>query len=407
MVRRSAGAATLSRYPYQIGVGTVEITPLQRRYVADVLRTARLSYGPFSQAFERRFARLHARRFAVFCNSGTSALQVAVDALRERHGWKPGDEVLVPAATFIATANVVLMAGLTPVFVDVDPLYYELDPAQIERHVTRRTRAIIPVHLFGQPCDMAPILAIARRRRLQIIEDSCEAMFVKYRGAPVGSWGQVACFSTYAAHLLTTGVGGLACTNDEELAVLLKSLCNHGRDGIYTSIDDDKRLRGARKLRVVERRFAFIRKGYSYRATELEAALGLAQLATWRRMIATRRRNAAYLTAGLRDLEDRIQLPRVRPHTGHAFMMYPIIVRPGRVRKRDLVFFLEEGNIETRDAFPLLSQPFYRRLFGSIGGRYPVAQWVTGSGFYVGCHPGLGRQELDFIIERIHAFFKR
>lgn len=395
------------RYPHQIGVGTVEITPLQRRYVAQVLRSARLSYGPFSQAFERRFARLHARRFAVFCNSGTSALQVAVDALRERERWKRGDEVLVPAATFVATSNVVLLAGLTPVFVDIDPLYYELDPAQIERHITRRTRAIMPVHLFGQPCDMTPILAIARRRRLKIIEDSCEAMFVRYRGAPVGSWGEIACFSTYAAHLLTTGVGGMACTNDEGLAVLLKSLCNHGRDGIYTSIDDDKRLRGSKMFRVVERRFSFIRQGYSYRATELEAALGVGQLDGWREVIARRQRNAAYLTEGLRDLEDVIQLPRIRPRTEHAFMMYPIVVRPGRARKRDLVFFLESRNIETRDAFPLLSQPLYRRIFGPIAGRYPVALWLTRNGFYVGCHPSLGRRELDFIIEQIHAYFRQ
>jgi len=395
------------RYPHQIGVGTVEITPLGRRYIADVLRSARLSYGPFSRAFERKFARLHARRFAVFCNSGTSALQIAVDALRERCGWKRGDEVLVPAATFIASANVILMAGLTPVFVDIDPLYYDIDPAQIDRHITRRTRAIMPVHLFGQPCDMAPILEIVRRRRLQMIEDSCEAMFVKYRGAPVGSWGQIACFSTYAAHLITTGVGGLACTNDEDLAILLKSLCNHGRDGVYTSIDDGQRLRGARMRRVVERRFAFIRRGYSFRATELEAALGLAHLATWKKMIAARQRNAEYLTERLRPLEDFIQLPRVRPRTEHAFMMYPIIVRPGRARKRDLVFFLEQRNVETRDAFPLLSQPFYRRLFGPIASRYPVAQWVTQNGLYIGCHPGLGRNELDFIIEQIHAFFKR
>jgi len=396
-----------SRFPDQIGVGSVEITPLQRRYIADVLRRKRLSYGPYSQAFERKFAGLHARRFGVFCNSGTSALQVGVDALRERYGWKAGDEVLVPAATFIASSNVVLMAGLTPVFVDIDPLHYELDPEQIERHVTKRTRAIMPVHLFGQPCDMAPILEVARRRRLRVIEDSCEAMFVKYRGAPVGSWGEIACFSTYAAHLITTGVGGLACTNDQELATLLKSLCNHGRDGIYVSIDSSKRLRGAQMYRLVERRFSFVRQGYSYRATELEAALGLAQLETWRAMIAARQRNAAYLTEGLRDLEDFVQLPRVRAHTEHAFMMYPIVVRPGCGRKRDLVFFLEARNIETRDALPLLAQPFYRRLFGRIEAKYPVARWVTRNGFYVGCHPSLGRKELDFIIEQVHVFFKR
>lgn len=395
------------RYPYQIGVGTVKVTPLQRRYVADVLRTRRLSYGPYSQAFEREFARLHARRFAVFCNSGTSALQVAMDALREKYRWRPGDQVLVPAVTFVATSNVVLVAGLQPVFVDVDPVYYEIDPAQIERHITRRTRAILPVHLFGQPCDMDPIMEIVRRRRLRVIEDSCETMFVKYRGAPTGSWGDIACFSTYAAHLVQTGIGGLSCTNDARLAVLLKSLCNHGRDGIYISIDDDKNLDRQRLFRVVERRFAFVRRGYSYRATELEAALGLAQLSSRQEMIAARQRNAAYLTAGLRDLQDVLQLPVIRPGTEHAFMMYPIVVRPGRAKKRDLVFFLEERNIETRDAFPLLSQPFYRRSFGPVEARYPVARWITRNGFYIGCHPDLRRRELDFVIEQMRAFFKR
>lgn len=398
----------IARYPHQIGVGTVEITPLMRRYLTDVLRTARLTYGPYSQAFEREFARLHGRGFAVFCNSGTSALRVAVDALRERYRWMPRDEVLVPALTFVASANVLLMAGLTPVFVDVDPVYYEIDPAQIERHLTRRTRAMMPVHLFGQPCDMDPILDIARRQRLRVIEDSCETMFVRYKGAPAGSFGDMACFSTYAAHLIQTGVGGLACTNDPKLAVLLKSLCNHGRDGIYLTMDDDQGLTRRQLFKVVERRFAFVRLGYSYRATEMEAALGLAQLASWKETIAARQRNAAYLTAGLKDLEDVLQLPVTRPQTEHAFMMYPIVLRAGgRSRRRDLVFFLEERNIETRDSFPLLSQPFYRRRFGLLESRYPVARWIATHGFYVGCHPGLRRKELDFMIEQIHAFFKR
>src|SRR3712207_6174410 len=189
--------------------------------------------------FEQEFAELHGCRFGVMSNSGTSSLQVALQALKERHGWEDGDEVIVPAVTFVATSNIVLHNRMTPVFVDVLPDTYNIDPARIEARITERTRAIVPVHLFGLPADMDPILELARAHDLKVIEDSCEAMFATYRGRPVGSFGDVACFSTYVAHFLVTGVGGLGTTNDGELAVAMRSLINHGRDSIYLSIDDD------------------------------------------------------------------------------------------------------------------------------------------------------------------------
>ena len=192
---------------------------------------------------------MHGCRFGVLSNSGTSALHVAVAALKEIHGWADGDEVIVPAVTFVATINVVIHNNLTPVLVDVDPHYYELDPDGVENAVTARTRAMIPVHLFGQPCDMDPLMDIARRHDLRVIEDSCETMVAKYKGRTVGSFGDIACFSTYVAHLLTTGVGGLNTTNSPEYAVSLRSLINHGRDSIYTNIDDDDNL-GPERLRL-------------------------------------------------------------------------------------------------------------------------------------------------------------
>ncbi|MBI2097310.1 MAG: aminotransferase class V-fold PLP-dependent enzyme [Candidatus Sungbacteria bacterium] len=184
------------------------ITPLARRLVLKVLDSGRVSYGPFLERFEEKFAKLHGRRFAVTANSGTSALQIAVHALKELGGWRDGDEILVPALTFIATPNVILQNQMKPVFADVDPRTYHINPAEIEKRITKKTRAIMPVHLFGVSAEMKPIMAAAKKYKLRVIEDSCQAMGVKHRGQPVGSAGDIACFSTYAAHLITTGVGG-------------------------------------------------------------------------------------------------------------------------------------------------------------------------------------------------------
>ena len=393
---------------YQIGVGGTFIGVAARKYVDDVLTSNRLSYGKYTQKLEEKFARLHNRKFAIFCNSGTSALQVAVHALKEYYGWKSGDEVLVPAITFIATSNVILQNNLKPVFVDVDKDYYEIDPKKIEEKITPKTRAIMPVHLFGQPCDMDPILRIAKKHNLKVIEDSCETMFVKYKGEPTGSWGDIACFSTYVAHLLVTGVGGFALTNDPDLAVLLKSLFNHGRDNIYLSIDDDKTSDPKKLFKIANRRFNFIHIGYSYRATEMEAALGLAGLEQKDNMLIKRQENARYLTTHLKKFENDLQLPKIRPQTEHAFMMYPLVIKKDSKIKRDrLIYFLEKENIETRYLMPLLSQPIYKKLFGNIEENYPVAKWIDKNGFYIGCHQELKRSDLDYVIYTFEKFFQK
>ncbi len=389
----------------QIGVGDLRLGPLEKRYVLEVLDSNRLSYGPFTERFEAEFARLHDCRYGIFCNSGTSALHVALAALKERHGWADGDEVLVPATTFIATSNIVLHNGMRPVFVDISLKDYGMDPGLIADRVTPRTRAIIPVHLCGLPCDMGPIMDEARRHGLAVIEDSCETMFARYQGQSVGSFGEVACFSTYVAHLLVTGVGGLATTNDPDLAVTLRSLCNHGRDSIYLKIDDDQDVGGERLWEIVSRRFSFIRLGHSFRATEMEAAIGLAQLEQRESMLEARRKNAEYLTAGLSDLQDRLLLPPRPAGRDHKFMVYPILVLDQRTPKARVVNFLEDNSIETRDLFPLLTQPIYRKLFGDIVRDYPVAKEVADRGFYIGCHPGMTRSDLDYVIERFHALF--
>ena len=179
-----------------ITLGHLNINAAGKRYVNEALNENRLSRGRFTDRFEREFAELHQVKHALFCNSGTSALQIALAALKEVYGYKDGDEVLVPATTFIATSNIVLQNNLKPVFVDVDYETFNINPALIREKITDRTRCIIPVHLFGLPADMYSIMAIARAYGLQVLEDSCEAMFCSQNSKTVGSFGDLACFST-------------------------------------------------------------------------------------------------------------------------------------------------------------------------------------------------------------------
>ncbi len=391
----------------QLGVGGFTVTPLAKKYVNEVLKTGRLTYGPFLKSFEEKFAQIHDRRFAISANSGTSALQVAVHALKSMDGWKDGDEVLVPALTFIATSNVVLLNNLKPVFVEIDRNTYNIDPARIEEKITPRTRAIIPVNLCGLPADMNAILKIAKKHKLRIIEDSCETMFVKRDGRMVGSLSDISCFSTYVAHLLTTGVGGLALTNDSEIAIKLRSLVNHGRDSIYISIDDDKGKSGKKLQQVISRRFSFIDIGYSYRLTEFEGALGLAELSRWKEDIRARKKNAKALLAGLAGFGDYLQLPSVPRGAEHAFMMFPITVISEKINVDDLVNWLESYNVETRPLLPLLNQPIYQKLFGNLEPHYPVAQFVRKNSFYIGCHPELSSADIRYVLSVFKEFFRQ
>jgi dTDP-4-amino-4,6-dideoxygalactose transaminase len=257
---------------------------------------------------------------------------------------------------------------------------------------------MIPVHLFGMPCDMAALTSIAKHHRLKIITDSCECMLAETNGYP----GDIVCYSMYVAHLLTAGVGGIAITNNRAYATVMRSLVNHGRDGIYISIDDDDGLTSVELREVISRRFNFEWVGHSYRITELEAALALAQLDDLQGMIDIRRKNAERLTANLSDLEDMIQLPTIRPMTQHSFMMYPIVL--WHEIKENLVAFLEEHGIETRDMLPLTDQLCYEGMWNPAD--YPVAEWINASGFYLGVHHALEYKDMDYVSDILHDYFQ-
>lgn len=392
---------------HKIGVGYASVTEIEKKYVLDALDSQRLSQGKFVAAFEKRFANLHGHKHGVMCSSGTSALHLAMMALREMDNWADETEILVPAITFIATSNAVLHAGMKPVFVDVDPVTYNINPAEIEKHITSRTRCIVPVHCFGMPCDMPSIMEIAKKYNLRVIEDCAEAHFAKIDGQSVGSFSDIMACSTYVAHTITTGVGGVMCTSDYKLAEILRSLLAHGRACTCERClaSDADTVCPKRMETELDRRFTFVRLGYSCRAGELEGALGLGQLERMDEIMSARRRNAEFLINGLTPFEDQIQLPHHPPNVEHTYMMFPLLMRKGSgIVRNDIVRYLETRNIETRPMLPLLNQPVYKELFGNLEDKYPAAKYIAANGFYIGCHHGLQEEDLRYEIETIGAY---
>lgn len=357
------------------------VTRKQKKLVRQVLRSGRLTYGDKTRELEERFAKLHGVKYALFTSSGTAALKIALHSLKERHGWKDGDEVIIPSVTFVATMNVVLMNNLKPVLVDVDSSTVNINPGLIEQAITKKTRAIMPVHLLGQPTDMKAILQIAKKHKLNVIEDSCETMFVnKVRG-------DIACFSTYLAHLLVTGVGGFITTNDKELATIMRSMMFHGRDESYLNIDD--------KPSDISKRFHFPRFGYSDRMTELEAALGLGELDNWQEMIEQRQSNAIYLTE---HLPREIWIP-VTDFYKHAFMFFPMLV----ANRDELAKYLEKCCIDTRLMMPLTTQPLVKPYVK--GKKFPGADYINKHGLLIGCHQYLDESDLKYIVDCVKEFY--
>lgn len=393
--------------------GPFQVTTAMKDNVHKVLNSqgvpnwGRLSPGPFVKEFEQRFADYHNVNQGVMTNSGTSALVVALQALKEVERWKIIEdqydppiypEVIVPAITFVATINAVIHCGLQPVLVDVDPTTYTMDTDQIEGKITPHTKAIIPVHTFGLPADMSPILKLASDHNLKIVEDACESLGASYNGLPVGGLGDIGCFSFYMSHHITAGVGGMAITGNPWLALKMRSLISHGWNRQKAPIDATEF-----DFEAIRQRYYFTSIGHSFRPTEFEAAIALPQLETLKANIKARVDNAKTLTAGLKPFRDRLQLPVCPYNRSHSLMMYPIVLRGGD--KWDLCRHLESNGIETREMLPLTNQPCYEGMFDEDD--YPVAEWINAQGFYVGCSQYLTSEHMDYVAEKMGEYFER
>lgn len=341
----------------------------ERRLIEECTKSGWVSSkGPFVGAFERVFADYCGVKHGVATSSGTTALHLALACL----DIGPGDEVIVPTLSFIATANPVTYCGAKPVFVDSLPDTWNLDPAGVEKAVTRRTRAIIVVHLFGHPAHMDEIQAIADKYGLHVIEDACEAHGSEYRGARVGSMGTIGCFSFYGNKIVTTGEGGMLVTDNVSLANKARLLKDHAMS--------------------TTRKYWHGRIGFNYRMTNLQAALGVAQMERIEQVIDRKRRNARLYNAMLEEIPG-ITLPKESQWARHVYWLYTVLIEDGyKGSRKQIVEKLANRGIETRPVFyPINRMPPYRN--GSSR-KFPVAEKVSRTGLSLPSSPLLKQQTI-------------
>ncbi len=352
----------------------------ERIYVEECLKTNWISSkGRFIHAFEEQFAHYCGCRHGIATTSGTSALHLALAAL----GVKKGDEVIVPAFTMAASVFAVLYTGATPVLVDADPESWTMDVSEVEAKISSRTRAIMPVHIYGHPCDVDPLRDLAEGHDLYLIEDAAEAHGAEYRGRRVGGLGHIGCFSFYANKIITTGEGGMVVTNDDKVAELARRL----RDQAYSP----------------DRRFLHTHVGFNYRMTNIQAAIGLAQLEQIDVLLAARKRNAALYNQRLRSLPG-IALPPQKPWAANVYWMYGILVDAARfgMRRDDFMLALQKKAIETRSFFyPMHRQPAFLESGLFSAGRYPVADRLAEQGLYLPSGSGLSEAHIDTVCTSI------
>ena len=361
-----------------------DISSLERSYVAQVLQTHQLSLGPKVPAFEHAVAAAVEMRHAVAVNSGTGALHLIVRAL----GLTEGDEVITSPFSFIASSNCLLFERVKPVFVDVDPLTGNIDPAMIERAITPRTRALLVVDVFGHPADYDAIVPIAQRHGLAIIEDSCEALGSSYKGKLAGSFGAAGCFAFYPNKQVTTGEGGVIVTNDDRIAELCQSMRNQGRDASGNAW------------------LAHVRLGFNYRLSDIHAALGLAQMERLGKLLAARAKVAAAYNKRLAGLvgSHGIELPVVLPDVKISWFVYVIRLRPGStVEQRDRVIaHLRAKGIGCNNYFPPIHlQPFYRQLLGHKEGDFPVTESMGARGIALPFFNKLTAMQINQVAEAL------
>lgn len=359
----------------RIPVAAPSLIGREAEYVQECMTSTWISsIGRFIDEFEQGFADFCGVKHAVACNNGTTALHLALVAL----GVGPGDEVIVPTLTYIASANAVTYCGATPVFIDSDESTFNLDPAKLEALITPRTRAIMPVHLYGHPADMDPIREVARRHGLWVVEDAAEAVGARYKGARTGALGDCGVFSFFGNKIITTGEGGMVTTDDDELAKRLRLYRGQGMDP--------------------ERRYWFPVIGYNYRMTNIAAAIGLGQLERIEDHLAARKRVAetyAQRLAGVAGLS----LPKSEPWAEHVYWMYTVLLERTNRSRDEIMASLERAGIETRPVFyPLHTLPPYEAM---AKGEYPHALSIGERGLNLPTYSALRDEDIDRVVEAL------
>lgn len=394
----------------QIPFGTITITKESRALIKKILDSGRVSSGKYVREFERGFASLIGVKEAVAVSSGTDADILALAAFYD-FGAKRGDEVVVPALSFVATGNAVIHAGFRPVFVDVELNTLNINPAQIEKVITKKTKAIMPVHLMGKPAKMDQINKIARKYKLFVIEDAAEAHGAVYKGINVGMLADMAAYSLYIAHIITTIEGGIITTNNPKFAEVLRSLRCHGR-ACKCNVCMINTRSGYCKRRFAygkDIRFIFERVGYSSKMNELEAAVGLGNLKLYDEVIKKRRRNLMEMINRFEEFEQYFFTIREEKHEKIGPHAFSIILKPrAPFTRNEFVNYLCKNGVDTRDLFS--SMPTQNPGFKFLGyqlGQFPVAEYIGNNGLHIGVHQDLNRKHIDYFIKIVKNFITK
>lgn len=387
--------------------GTMSVTKKAKRLVAEIMESGRLSSGKYVREFEERYAELIGTKEAVAVGTGTDADTLALAVMYD-YGAKRGDEIIIPSLSFVATGNAVLHAGFTPVFVDVELDTLNIDPDKIEEVITNRTRAIMPVHLMGKPAEMNKIMAIAKKHKLFVIEDAAEAHGSVYKGKNTGTIGDMAAYSLYVAHMISTVEGGIITTNNADYAEILRSLRSHGRSCVCKSciINKGEQTCAKRFKCGNDIRFIFQRIGFSSKMNELEAAIGLGNIEAWPKYLSQRRENLLYLFKRFKRFEPELITFSEGKHELIGPHAFPIIVGEKAKFTRDqLVNYLSKHGVDSRNMF--LSMPTQCPGFAFLGyklGQFPVAEYIGNNGLHIGVHQGLNSEHMQYFIKVIESF---
>jgi CDP-4-dehydro-6-deoxyglucose reductase, E1 len=376
-----------------------------------------LTTGRFNDQFESGLARVLGVKHVLTVNSGSSANLVAFSTLTSpRLGGRairPGDEVIGVAAGFPTTVNPILQFGAVPVFVDIDLPTYNIDPALVEAAITPKTKAIMLAHTLGNPFNLDVITGLCKKYNLWLIEDCCDALGSTYQGKKVGTFGDIGTLSFYPAHHITMGEGGAVFTNHLELKQIAESFRDWGRD-CYCAPGKDNTCNKRFCWQLgdlpqgYDHKYTYSHLGYNLKITDMQAACGLAQLDRVDEFIAARKRNFEYLTTRLQSCADFLILPKATPDADPSWFGFPITIRRSAdVQRVDLLQYLDQNKIGTRLLFAgnLVRQPYMAGRNYRVSGNLTNTDIVMNDTFWIGVFPGLKEAQLDFVVEKIEAFF--
>lgn len=367
----------------EISLSRPDITEKEINAVMEVLRTHTLSIGPKVDEFERILSGFVGARYGIAVNSGTSGLHLLIRSL----GLAEGDEVITTSFSFVASSNCILFEGATPVFADIESKSLNIDPGDIEARITSRTKAILPVHVFGEPAEMDAIMEIAARHNLAVIEDACEALGAEYRGKKAGTFGAGSVFAFYPNKQITTGEGGMIVTDDPDIARRCRSMRNQGRGENSTWLEHE-------------------RLGYNYRMDELSASLGVAQMERIDEILAKRAMVADIYNKKLKSISG-VQVPYQSSGSKNSRFVYVVRLEPS-LKRDDIMLYLQKHGVQCKPYFsPIHLQQYYRDIFGYRGGELPVTEAVSNQTLALPFYNNLTELEIDYTVSVLKDAVKK